>query len=184
MTTDPDTGTTPTLAERVRLDVDRRWLFAIAGVIWMGVGILLLTYAVTWLAPVSVPLELELTVAGLAVAAVFLRFVFHGIVTKNIARIEGGPARVSAFSFQGWRSYLITVFMIVLGDPETGPGRHVPGRRARADAGQRVLPPAPVLDVAAREAVAAVQRQPTGARRTRAPGGRPRTLDWVALNCR
>jgi len=56
-----------------------------------------------------------LTVAGLAVAAVFLRFVFHGIVTKNIARIEGGPARVSAYSFQGWKSYLITVFMIVLG---------------------------------------------------------------------
>ncbi|HEY5517143.1 MAG TPA: hypothetical protein VIL15_02630 [Coriobacteriia bacterium] len=115
MTTDPDTGTAPTLAERMRLDIDRRWLFAIAGVIWMGVGILLLTYAVTWLAPVSVPLELELTVAGLAVAAVFLRFVFHGIVTKNIARIEGGPARVSAYSFQGWKSYLITVFMIVLG---------------------------------------------------------------------
>jgi len=111
----PDKNTSPTLAERLRLDVDRRWLFAIAGVIWMGVGILLLTYAVTWLAPVTLPLEIELSIAGLAVAAVFLRFVFHGIVSKNIARIEGGPARVSAFSFQGWKSYLITVFMIVLG---------------------------------------------------------------------
>jgi len=115
MTTKPDTPTNLTLSERLRLDVDRRWLFAIAGVIWMGVGILLLTYAVTWLAPVSLPLEIELSVAGLAVAAVFLRFVFHGIVSKNIARIEGGPARASAFSFQGWKSYLITVFMIVLG---------------------------------------------------------------------
>ena len=111
----PDKNTSPSLAERLRLDVDRRWLFAIAGVIWMGVGILLLTYAVTWLAPVTLPLEIELSIAGLAVAAVFLRFVFHGIVSKNIARIEGGPARVSAFSFQGWKSYLITVFMIVLG---------------------------------------------------------------------
>ena len=105
----------PTLSERMRLDVDYRWLFAIAGVIWTGVGVLLLTYAVSWLRAVSVPLEIELTVAGLAVAVVFVRFVFHGIVSKNIARIESGPARVSAFSFQGWKSYLVTVLMIAMG---------------------------------------------------------------------
>jgi hypothetical protein len=115
MTTGPDTGTTPTLGERLRLDVDRRWLFFIAGVVWMGVGVLLLGYAVTWLAPVSLLLEIDLGIAGLAVAAVFVLFVFRGIVNKNIARIEGGPARASAFSFQGWKSYVITVFMIVLG---------------------------------------------------------------------
>ena len=105
----------PTMADRMRLDVDRRWLFAIAGVIWTAVGVLLLTYAVTWLRPVSVSLEIELTIAGLAVAAVFVRFVFHGIVRKNITRIQEGPARASAFSFQGWKSYVITVFMIGLG---------------------------------------------------------------------
>jgi len=115
MVTEPRTDTAPTMGERLRLDVDRRWLFFIAGVIWTGVGVLLLGYAVTWLAPVSVPLELELGVAGLAVAFVFVRFIFHGIVRKNIERIEGGPARASAYSFQGWKSYLMTVFMIVLG---------------------------------------------------------------------
>jgi hypothetical protein len=62
-----------------------------------------------------VPLDIELGVAGLAVAAVFVLFVFRGIVNKNIERIEGGPERASAFSFQGWKSYVITVFMIVLG---------------------------------------------------------------------
>jgi hypothetical protein len=96
-------------------DVDSRWLFAIAGVIWTGVGILLLAYAVQWLAPESVPVELELIVAGVAVAVVFVRFVFHGIVRKNIDRIEAGPQRASAFAFQGWKSYLVTVFMIGLG---------------------------------------------------------------------
>jgi hypothetical protein len=104
-----------TLADRVRLDVDRRWLFAIAGVVWMAVGVLLLGYAVMWLAPEAVPLEIELAVAGLAIAAVFVLFVFHGIVRKNIARIEGGPARASAFTFQDWKSYLVTVLMIGLG---------------------------------------------------------------------
>jgi hypothetical protein len=115
MTDKANTGSSPTLADRMRLDVDRRWLFAIAGVIWTAVGVLLMTYAVTWLRPVPVPLEIELSVAGLAVAAVFVRFVFHGIVRKNITRIQAGPARASAFSFQGWKSYVITVFMIGLG---------------------------------------------------------------------
>lgn len=100
---------------RRALDVDYRWLFAIAGVIWTAVGILLLTYAVTWLKPVAIPVEIELTIAGIAVAAVFVRFVFHGIVRKNIDRIEAGPSRASAFSFQGWKSYLVTAFMIALG---------------------------------------------------------------------
>lgn len=108
--------TDPTPDQRRRaLDVDYRWLFGIAGVIWTGVGILLLAYAVSWLAPESVPIELELVVAGLAVAVVFVRFVFHGIVRKNIARIEAGPRRAHVFSFQGWKSYLVTVFMIALG---------------------------------------------------------------------
>jgi hypothetical protein len=102
-------------AGRALLRVDRRWLFAIAGVIWTGVGVLLLTYAVTWLAPVAVPLDLGLAAGGLVVAAFFVRFVFGGIVRKNIARIEDGPARVNALAFQGWKSYLVTAFMIGLG---------------------------------------------------------------------
>lgn len=113
---DPRETRTPDPAERRRaLDVDYRWLFGIAGVIWTGVGILLLAYAVSWLRPESVPIELELIVAGLAVAVVFVRFVFHGIVRKNIDRIEAGPQRAHVLSFQGWKSYLVTVFMIALG---------------------------------------------------------------------
>jgi len=111
----PSRTARPTLAERAALCVDRRWLFAIAGVIWTAVGVLLLAYAATWLAPVALPLELELMAGGLVVAAVFVRFVFYGIVRKNITRIDEGPARASAFAFQGWKSYLITAFMIGLG---------------------------------------------------------------------
>lgn len=110
-----DTNTPDGRQGRRALDVDYRWLFAIVGVIWTGVGILLLTYAVTWLRPVAVPLEIELVIAGVAVAAVFVRFIFHGIVRKNITRIEEGPRRRSAFAFQNWKSYLVTVFMIGLG---------------------------------------------------------------------
>lgn len=111
----PPRAARPTLAERAMLCVDKRWLFAIAGVIWTAVGVLLLAYAATWLAPVALPLELELIAGGLVVAAIFVRFMFYGIVRKNIARIDNGPTRASAFAFQGWKSYVITAFMIGLG---------------------------------------------------------------------
>jgi hypothetical protein len=105
----------PGRAGRSLLAVDRCWLFAIAGVIWTGVGVLLLAYTASWLAPLPLWLTGVLAAAGLAVAALFVRFVFGGIVRKNIARIEQGPSRASAFAFQGWRSYLVTAFMVGLG---------------------------------------------------------------------
>jgi hypothetical protein len=108
-------STSSALPAWAQLPVGRRWLFGIAGVIWSAVGVLLLAYAFTWLAPEPLPLEVESALGGLVVAAIFVRFVFGGIVRKNIARIEGGPARASAWAFQGWKSYLVTVFMIGLG---------------------------------------------------------------------
>jgi hypothetical protein len=102
-------------ASRSVLPVGRRVLFAIGAAVWTGVGVLLLVYTATWLAPVTWAFKLGLGLAGLVVAAVFVRFVFGGIVRKNIVRIDQGPARASAFAFQGWKSYLVTVFMIGLG---------------------------------------------------------------------
>lgn len=100
---------------RWTLPVGRRWLFLTGGVIWTAVGVLCVGYAVVWLTPVSLPYVLAFAAAGLAVAWAFVAFVFDRIVRKNIARIECGPAIASVFAFQGWKSYLVTVFMIGLG---------------------------------------------------------------------
>ena len=97
------------------IPVSRRVLFAIPGVVWTGVGVLLVGYAVVWLAPVSLLLKAAFGAGGLAVAAIFYRFVFAGIVRKNVARIDAGPERASAWAFQNWRSYIVTAFMIGLG---------------------------------------------------------------------
>lgn len=99
----------------VTLPVSRRVLFAIGGVIWTAVGILLMVYTITWLAPVPLPAVLGFVAAGLVVAVIFVRFVFSPIVNKNIARIDAGPERASAWAFQGWKSYLVTAFMVGLG---------------------------------------------------------------------
>jgi hypothetical protein len=109
------TGTWQRIASWARLPVERRWLFEISGVIWSAVGLLCLGYAVVWLSPVGAPLLVGLAAAGLLTAAAFMRFVFLGIVRKNIARIEDGPTRASAFAFQGWKSYLVTVLMVAMG---------------------------------------------------------------------
>jgi hypothetical protein len=104
-----------TLAERMPIPVERRWLHALAGVVWTGIGVLCITYAVVWLAPDALPLELSFGAAGLVVAALFLRFVFVGVVRKNIARIEEGPTHASIFTFQGWKSWLVAGGMMAFG---------------------------------------------------------------------
>jgi hypothetical protein len=114
--TEPTTPPRSTLADRISIPVERRWLHAAAGVLWTAIGVLCLVYAVEWLAPpVTLPDELIFGAAGLVVAALFFQFVFIGLVRKNIARIESGPQVASLFTFQGWRSYLIAAFMMGMG---------------------------------------------------------------------
>lgn len=114
-----ETSTTPAspswLPGWLLLPVGRRARFAIAGVVWTAVGMLLVGYTVVWLAPVALMLEVEFAAAGLVVSWIFFQFVFAGIVRKNIARIDAGPERASAWAFQNWRSYLVTIFMVGLG---------------------------------------------------------------------
>jgi hypothetical protein len=95
--------------------VERRWLFVISGVLWTAVGAMLMVYAFVWLAPVALHLEIALAAAGLTLAAVAARFLFRGIVRKNIDRIEQGPERASIFTFQPWKSYLVMFGMMGLG---------------------------------------------------------------------
>jgi hypothetical protein len=56
-----------------------------------------------------------LGLAGAGLALLAARYLFARIVRSNIARIERGPDRASAFAFQAWKSYVVTVGMIALG---------------------------------------------------------------------
>lgn len=97
------------------LPVQRRWLLAISGFLWTAVGVMLVTYAVMWLAPVEWHLEIASGAAGLGLAVIAARFMFRGIAAKNIDRIHRGPGRASILAFQPWKSYLIMVSMMGLG---------------------------------------------------------------------
>lgn len=95
--------------------VTQKVLMLIAGLVWTGVGILLSTMAVVWLAAAPRSQGLLLGTVGVSLAVVAWRFGFSRLSRANVDRIERSPVRACVFSFQAWKSYLITGSMIALG---------------------------------------------------------------------
>ena len=95
--------------------VDKKFLVALSGVIWTGVGVLLCNLAVTWLSHVSIHTALLFGTAGVILSLLIHHFGFLKLVDKNIARIQAKKGKVCIFGFQPWRSYLIIVVMVAMG---------------------------------------------------------------------
>ncbi len=91
------------------------WLFAMAGMLWSIVGVLLCLTGWGWLKaePFGRVILLECIGALLAVAA--FRFGFSKIAGKNIQRLRGLNGERCFFAFQAWKSYFIIAFMVALG---------------------------------------------------------------------
>lgn len=95
--------------------VPKKWLVAIAGVLWSAVGIGLCRLAVKWLWVLNLPKALAFAGVGVTVAVVVNIFMFSRIANKNIARIDCYSNKGCVFAFQAWRSYLIILVMIAMG---------------------------------------------------------------------
>jgi len=95
--------------------VPRHWLFAIAGVMWIAVGVLLCLRAIVWLAPFTLGADLLVETASVALAAIGYIYGFSKAVQKNISRIHGLPDSACAFAFTTWRGYLMIAFMATVG---------------------------------------------------------------------
>lgn len=96
--------------------VRKNWLQFTAGLIWLGVGIMLIGFASRWLKPVVFPTMLWLILAGCLLAITIYFFGFSKMANKNIKRIcqlEG--EKICLFAFQRWTSYPLVAFMISLG---------------------------------------------------------------------
>ncbi len=92
------------------------WLHLTAGVMWSGVGIMLVAFAVIWLARVHSWLELPLALAGLLLAAAIYFFGFSKLAARNVERILRIPKeRVCVFAFQKWSSYPLVLVMVAMG---------------------------------------------------------------------
>ena len=95
--------------------VSRHWLFFAAGAVWCGVGIGLITAAALWLYASPWPVSGLVAAGALAVGFLVFRFGFSKIASKNILRIGSRPDKICIFAFQAWRSYILVVFMMLLG---------------------------------------------------------------------
>ena len=101
--------------EKMRPLVSRHWLFALAGVMWSAVGIMLMWRAWIWLSAMETVWAVGLVLAGAAIAFAFYYFMFTKTVAKNIRRMCGLPDPVGLLAFNTPKGYILIVFMIVLG---------------------------------------------------------------------
>jgi hypothetical protein len=92
------------------------WLHLLAGLMWSGVGILLVAFAAQWLGLVHSWSVLLLILAGLLLAAGIYFFGFSKLAFSNILRINKIPKeRICIFAFQKWSSYPLVLVMIAMG---------------------------------------------------------------------
>jgi hypothetical protein len=92
------------------------WLHLLAGIMWSGVGIMLMTFAANWLGLVHSWKVLLLVLSGLLLAAAIYFFGFSKLAIKNVQRIIAIPKeRVCLFAFQKWTSYPLVLVMIAMG---------------------------------------------------------------------
>jgi hypothetical protein len=95
--------------------VDKRFLVALSGIMWSGVGIMLCTLAVAWLFRTAAQTGIWFGSAGIMLSLMVHHFGFLKIVDRNIERILAKEGKVCIFGFQPWKSYLMIAIMIGMG---------------------------------------------------------------------
>lgn len=95
--------------------VDKSVLILLAGLMWCGVGILLISYAVTWLSLCTAREQFFLYPAGFLAAMPIHHFGFLKIADKNLNRILAVTGKKNPFSFMTLKSYLIVLVMVSMG---------------------------------------------------------------------
>lgn len=94
---------------------DKKYLILSAGIMWCGVGVMLVRYAVTWLSACNTATQLFYYTMGFLAAMPIHHFGFLKIADKNLARLLPLTEKRSLFSFMTWKSYIIVVIMISMG---------------------------------------------------------------------
>ena len=94
--------------------VSRRARMVIAGLVWTGVGAMLVSWGFGWLGGVGLGLAVALVAAAIAIGgAAWIGM--RTLAAKNIERLESMRERGSIVTFISGKSWLITAFMIVMG---------------------------------------------------------------------
>lgn len=96
--------------------VGKIWLQLAAGLMWSGVGIMLMAFASRWLKLSGGWTMILLILAGSLLGGAIYYFGFSKLARKNIHRINSLPKpRHCLFAFQEWKTYPLVAFMVALG---------------------------------------------------------------------
>jgi hypothetical protein len=95
--------------------VDKSILVLLAGLMWCGVGVMLIHYAVLWLSVYTGTEQLIFYSAGFIAAMPIHHFGFLKIADKNLNRLLPVTEKKSLFSFMTWKSYGIVIIMVSMG---------------------------------------------------------------------
>ena len=101
--------------EGIKLAADKRALLFLAGLMWIGVGTMLLFFSYSWLSAPWTDDSFVFAGAGIALALVAHHFGFLKIVDKNLQRILPMEGKRCLFSFMTWKSYVIAALMALMG---------------------------------------------------------------------
>lgn len=100
---------------KLRPAVDKATLVFLAGLMWCGVGSMLISYSVIWLVPLTLLSQTIFSLAGVALALPIYYFGFLRLANKNLNRLLPLAEKRCLFSFMTWKSYLLVPVMVSMG---------------------------------------------------------------------
>ena len=95
--------------------VSKNTLLLIAGMLWLGMGIILAITSYSWLKLERLEYTISVSVIGFICALIIHHFGFLRIVDKNLGRILPMEGEKCVFSFMPWKSYILIFIMILAG---------------------------------------------------------------------
>jgi hypothetical protein len=104
-----------TLVNKLNPAVDKKFLILLAGIVWCGVGIMLILFAVSWLSHYQGRGTFLFYLAGFLAAMPIHHFGFLKLADKNLRRLLPIIEKKCIFSFITWKSYLIIIIMVSMG---------------------------------------------------------------------
>ncbi|MGD8731145.1 MAG: hypothetical protein PVI81_08345 [Anaerolineales bacterium] len=94
--------------------VPREWLLFCAGLIWCGVGLMLMRWSWFWSSTSGWLTSLPFLGIGFLIG-IATRYFFRRMAFRNVERIRSLPEKACLFAFQSWTSYPLVIFMMTLG---------------------------------------------------------------------
>jgi len=95
--------------------VDKRVLVLLSGLMWCGVSVMLIRYAINWLSILSTGQRILYFAIGYLIAIPIHLFGFSRIADKNLNRLMPMNRKRCVFAFMSWKSYIIVLVMVSLG---------------------------------------------------------------------